>query len=372
MNKMKLLITGGHLTPALAVIDKIIESLQTKTISLIFVGRKYALDSEQTLSLEYKEITKRNIPFISLHAGRITRLMTFRSFINMLKIPIGFIHAFVALRQQTPDVILSFGGYLAIPVAIVGWLLRIPVFTHEQTICPGLANRIIAFFSKKIFYSFPESKHFFPPRKSILSGNPVRNTVFKIIDKPIDVDRTKPVIYITGGSLGSHGINEHIRTILPTLLQNYVVIHQTGDIKEYNDYEHLLRYRRTFPEEIRKRFFPIKHFFDNEIGYIYSVSDMVVARAGANTFFELIHLKKPTIFIPLPWSAQKEQQKHAEFFKNYKIGEVFEQKEPSARLLELIRAVVSHKDTYIKNFEALPFQIRRDATDVIIHEITQE
>ena len=282
---MKLLITGGHLTPALAVIDKIIESSQKDKISLAFAGRKYALDSEQTLSLEYKEITKRHIPFISLHAGRITRLMTFRSFTNILKIPVGFIHAFFILRQQTPDVILSFGGYLAIPVAVMGWLLRVTVFTHEQTICPGLANQVIAYFSKKIFYSFPESKHFFPSHKSILSGNPVRNTVFKIIDKPIDVNKTKPVIYITGGSLGSHGINEHIRNILPELLQDYVVIHQTGDIKEYDDYEHLLRYRRTFPEELKQRYIPVKHFFDNEIGYVYSISHIVVARAGATTFF---------------------------------------------------------------------------------------
>lgn len=369
---MRLLITGGHLTPALAVIDKIIESPKKETISLTFVGRKYALDSEQTLSLEYKEITKRNISFISLHAGRITRLMTFRSFINVLKIPVGFIHAFLVLRQQTPDVILSFGGYLAIPVAIVGWVMRVPVFTHEQTICPGLANRIISFFSKKIFYSFPESTHFFSPNKSILSGNPIRSTVFKIIDKPIDVNKTRPVIYVTGGSLGSHGINEHIRAILPELLHDFVVIHQTGDIKEYDDYERLLRYRRTFSEEVKQRYFPVKHFFDNEIGYVYSVSDIVVARAGANTFFELIHLKIPTIFIPLPWSAQKEQQKHAEFFKNNKIGEVFEQKEQSTHLLELIRTVFSHKDSYIKNFEALPYQIRRDASDVIIHEITQK
>ena len=369
---MRLLITGGHLTPALAVIDKIIESTQKETTSLIFVGRKYALDSEQTLSLEFKEISKRNIPFISLHAGRITRLLNFRSFINVLKIPVGLIHAFLILRQQTPDIILSFGGYLAIPVAVVGWLLRIPVFTHEQTICPGLANRVIAFFSKKIFYSFPESKHFFPPHKPVLSGNPVRSTVFKIIDKPIGIDASKPVIYVTGGSLGSHGINDHIRTILPELLQDYIVIHQTGDIKEYDDYEHLLRFRRTLPEDMKQRYFPVKHFFDNEIGYVYSVSDIVVARAGANTFFELIHLKKPTIFIPLPWSAQKEQQKHAEFFKNNKIGEVFEQKEQSTHLLELIRKVFSHKDSYIKNFEALPYQIRRDASDVIIHEITQK
>lgn len=369
---MKLLITGGHPTPALAVIDKMIETCGGSSIELVFVGRRYPLDSEQTFSLEYKEITKRNIPFIYLHTGRLTRLVTFRSFMKILKIPFGFIHAYLILRQQLPDLILSFGGYLAVPVAIMGWLRGIPVYTHEQTICPGLANLIISFFSKKIFYSFPESKQFFPSHKSVLSGNPVRSTIFKVDDKPIDIDGARQVIYVTGGSLGSHGINEHIRKILLDLLQDFIVIHQTGDIREYDDYERLLRYRRTFPSEIKHRYFPVKHFFDNEIGYIYSVSDIVVARAGANTFFELIHLKKPAIFIPLPWSAHKEQQKHAEFFRNYKIGEIFEQRGESLKLLELIRSMLAKKESYINNFEALPYRIKRNASDVIIHEITQK
>lgn len=368
---MKLLITGGHLTPALAVIDKIIESSAKSETQLLFVGRKYSLDSEQTFSLEYKEISKRNIPFISLHAGRITRLISYRSFINFLKIPLGFIQAFFILRQHMPDVILSFGGYLAVPIAIGGWLFNIKVFTHEQTISPGLANRLISFFSRKIFYSFPESAPFFPSHKSTLVGNPIRSTVFKIIKKPFEIKGGKPVIYVTGGSLGSHSINDHIRAVLPELLQDFIVIHQVGDIKEYDDYEHLLRYRRTLTEDMKENYFPVKHIFDDEIGYVYSVADLVVARAGANTFFELIQLKKPTIFIPLPWSAQKEQQKHAEYFKRNKIGVVFEQKEPSKHLLELIREVLIHKEAYKNHFETLPFQFKRDATDAIIHEITQ-
>ena len=166
---MKILITGGHLTPALALIDKLTDS--GGGVDIVFVGRKYAVDSEQTLSLEYKEITKRNIRFLPLQTGRLTRMISFRSALGILRVPIGFIRAFLIVQKEHPKLIFSFGGYIALPIAISGWLMHIPVFTHEQTIAPGIANRIIAFFSQKIFYSFPDTKHLFPAAKAVFSGN---------------------------------------------------------------------------------------------------------------------------------------------------------------------------------------------------------
>jgi len=364
---MKILITGGHLTPALAVIDKL-TNLKEKT-DVVFVGRKYGIDSEQTISLEYKEVTKRNIPFISLQAGRITRIVSLKGLTGIFRIPLGFFHAIIIINRERPSVILTFGGYIALPIAIVGNLFRIPVFTHEQTIAPGLANRVIAFFSKKIFYSFPEASSYFPSAKSILTGNPVRKSIFIIDKKPFEVNKTLPVVYITGGSLGSHSINIHIKEIIGDLLKDMTVIHQTGNVKEYNDYEKLTRFRRSLPEELKNRYFITEHFFDEEIGYVYSLADVIVARAGANTFFEAIHLQKPAIFIPLPWSANKEQQRHAQFFRNYEIGEVFEQKEPSVHLAELIKKVIKNRQKYKSQFQKIPLAIKRDAADVIIKEI---
>lgn len=364
---MKILITGGHLTPAVALIDRIGDLKDRHDI--IFVGRKYALDHEQTLSLEYKEITKRGIPFIALQAGRLTRVVSLRGLFGIFNIPLGFIHAFGIIRKENPDIVFSFGGYIALPVACMAWILKKPVFTHEQTIAPGLANRIIAFFSRKVFYSFPEAKQFFPKKKAIFSGNPIRKSVFIVDKKPFEISSSHPVVYITGGSLGSHSINDHIHTILNDLLKHVIVIHQTGDVKEYNDYQHLMRLRRSMPEELKNRYFLAEHFFDYEIGYVYSVVDVIVGRAGANTFFEAIHLQKPAVFIPLPWSAHKEQQKHADFFVQHNIGEVFEQKESSQHLFEIIMKVVKNRTVYKRHFKELSLQMRREATDVIIQEI---
>ena len=366
---MKILITGGHLTPALAVIEKLQVQPQ---IEIIFVGRKYAVESENTLSWEYKEIEKRGIKFIPLYTGRLTRFVSFRNIRSILKIPLGFFQAFKIVRSEKPDIILSFGGYLALPIALTAFLFGKPIFTHEQTIHPGFANRIIGFFAKKVFVAFEDAQKYFNPAKVIITGNPIRTSLFQIQKKPFDIKKVKPVIYITGGSLGSHSINVHIKAVLHALLQKYILIHQTGNVKEYHDFEDLQKIKERLPLKFKNNYYLREHFFDEEIGYIYNVADIVISRAGANTFFELLYLKKPAIFIPLPWSAHGEQQKHALIFKENQIGEIFDQSEPSAKLLEKTDEVIRQLNFYQKNFNKLKLYNRKNATDIIIEKILAE
>ena len=367
---MKLLITGGHVTPALAIIDTINSQKKIlKNIEIYFVGRKHALDTEKTISFEFKEINLRKLHFINLEAGRLTRIFNLTSFRGILKIPFGFIHAFIILLQVKPDSILSFGGYLALPIVIVGWIMGIPIYTHEQTISPGLSNRIISFFSKKVFYSFEKSARYFPKNKAIYSGNPVRNLIFSVTDRPIELNDKLPSLYVTGGSLGSHSINVHLLNILDSLLDNFNVIHQIGDVKEYHDYDTCIKVKNNLSAIKRARYFPVKHFLASEIGYIYSKTDIVVGRAGANTYFELIHLKKPAILIPLPWSSNQEQQKQAESFASHGLGVVFEQKDKSEKLLELITSVYKDRAKYLNHFYRLPIEMKKDAASCIIQEI---
>lgn len=360
---MRIFVTGGHLTPALAVIDKL------KDHEIIFVGRKYALEHEQTLSLEYKEITGRSIRFIDLTTGRVNRSISLRDFLSILRIPLGFYQAFHIIRKEKPDRVLSFGSYLATPVTFWSWLFRIPVFSHEQTIQPGLSSRFIALFSKKVFVSFGETLRYFPPHKTVLTGNPIRQSIFTIQEKPFILKKNKPVLYVTGGSLGSHSLNMHVKDLLTKLLEDFIIIHQTGDTKEYQDFEQLQKYRDHMSKELSGRYFLRRHFFEGELGYIFSLSDIVIGRAGANTFFELLALEKPTIFIPLPWSRHKEQQKQAEIFKQNGVGEVFPQSEKSDRLLELISKIQRHQAKYKNNFQKLKFLYKKNAAETITKEL---
>lgn len=367
---MKLLITGGHLAPALALIEEIEKS--KKQVDIIFVGRKYPIDKERTLSLEFKEISKRKLEFVSLEAGRLTRVIAFSSLIGILKIPLGFINAFLIINKHRPSHIMSFGGYLALPIVFWGYLFRIPVFTHEQTVKPGLANKLISIFSKKIFVSFEEVKNNFPAKKTYVSGNPVKPSIFIIRKKPFNIIKNQPVIYVTGGSLGSHSINMHIKKIIVSLLKDYIVIHQVGDTKEYHDYEDLLLLKNKLPKELKAKYFLEKHFFDDQIGYIYDISDLVVGRAGANTFFELLALHKPALFIPLPWSSGREQQHHAEIFTKAGCGEIFHQITPSEKLLRLINKMLDKIDYYKNNFNNLSKFYKKNVAKYLIEEIFKQ
>lgn len=202
-----------------------------------------------------------------------------------------------------------------------------------------------------------------------MTGNQLRKSAFKIIKRPLIINKNKPVIYITGGSLGSHSINVHIEQIILKLVKDFIVIHQTGDTKEYQDFEKLQEIKNSLTKDNSERYILVKHFFETEIGYIYSLSDLVIGRAGANTFFELLQLKIPAIFIPLPWSSGREQQHNAEIFARNGIGEIFHQIETSDKLYRLIVKMIKNIDYYRDNFKSLSYLTKKNASQYIVNEI---
>lgn len=363
---MKILITGGHVTPAIAVIDEL------KDQEIIFVGRKYSVSQETSLSFEYQEIAKRGIRFINLEAGRLTRVLSVRTILNLLKIPFGMINAYRILKIEKPNKVLSFGGYLALPIALWAYILKIPVFTHEQTIVPGLSNKLIGKFAIKIFVSFKEAAVFFPKGKVVVSGNPIRKAILKPLKKPLKINENLPTIFISGGSLGSHSINKHIKNILYILIKKYQLIHQTGSVRGKHDYKSLLKIKEALPQDLKSRYFLKEHFFEEEHGFIYEISSLIVGRSGSNTFFELIALNKPAVFIPLPWASGKEQQIQAEIFLKEGCGEIFEQSEDSSVLYEKIEKVMNDLHRYKNNFKNLKSFKREDAASLIGQEVLKD
>ncbi len=360
------MVTGGHLSPALAVIDRLI---QEKNVKIVFVGRKYNLAGDRSESLEYQEITKRKISFITLETGRAIKEISRRSLTDFFRTFQALINSFILLIKVRPQRILSFGGYIAFPICLTGFILRIPVYTHEQTVHPGLANRFIAKLSRKVFIAFSESRRFFPLKKTILTGNPIKRSVLTVNKVPFTIIRSKPVILVMGGSLGSHSINSIIGSILSELLKTYVVIHQTGSVTEYNDFQKLGYLKARLPKNLSKNYFLKKHFYDDELGSVYHISDLVVSRSGANTFFELLALKKPAIFIPLPWSAYNEQEKHANLFQQAGAGEIFYQNQSPKLLLSLIRKVLTNVGKYREGFRNLNISDSDHAAETIVETV---
>src|SRR3990167_5082544 len=155
---MKILVTGAHFTTAVAVIEEL-KNLpagrqEQKDIDIVYVGRKTTREGDSSHSVESQVLPQLGVKFISIITGRLQRAFTIYTFSSLLKIPIGFLQSFFILLKEKPDVILSFGGYVAVPLVIAGWLLSIPIIIHEQTLVSGLANTISSFFADKVAVSF--------------------------------------------------------------------------------------------------------------------------------------------------------------------------------------------------------------------------
>ncbi len=356
---MKIVVTGGHPAPAFAVID---ELRKHKDVEIHFIGRQFAVDHGVAPSYEFKHIKALDIPFYHLQSGRLLRDYSISSLFSLVRLFSGIYDAFSLLTKIKPDVIMSFGGYIALPVCIAARLKKIHVITHEQTISPGLANKIIGRFAHRILISFPETMKYFDVSKTRVTGNPMRQNALKIVNQPIQINSKKPVLYVTGGSLGSHSINVHIERIIDELLKTFVVIHQVGNVEEYHDFERLQVLGK-------KDYHVVQHFASDEVGWVFHTADIIVSRGGANTTTELIYYKKPCVVIPLPWSGSNEQEQHAKLFSVSGAGEMFDQSHSSEELLEKILKVHENRQRYIKNFKLLKKYVHPHATKDIVSEI---
>lgn len=318
---MKILIIGGHLSPALALIDQI-----RNKHDILFVGRKYAFEGDSTLSLEYKLCDELGIKFAPITTGRLQRSFTRYTIPSLLKLPLGLSESFKILRSYKPDVVVGFGGYVCLPVIFIAYLLRIPVIIHEQTLEAGGANKIASLFASKICISFDRSRQFFPRGKTILTGNPIREQIQNPASNLSLPKEFIPLIYITGGSLGSMFINNLVGSCLKELLSRFRVVHQAGGFNNFESLTRLKKIKKTLSNEMRKRYLVSDHFSSNDVGLILRQSSLVVGRSGINTITELLFLNKPALLIPLPSSARDEQKKNAQFLNQVGLCEVLNEK----------------------------------------------
>ncbi len=332
--KKTIFVCGGHFTPAKAVVEALLE---TQNWRIFYLGRKKPLEGDKALSLEYLELsTDSRLTFLELTTGRPQRRFTSHTLPSLLKIPLGLlVSAYYLLRYQ-PDVILSFGGYLAVPVVSVGWLLGIPIVHHEQVPALDYPSKYLSLLATRVLVSFPHLLNGHDPQKWLFTGNPIRPEVFQANFTPeleklatLKKKLSLPVVYVTGGSSGAHTINKTIQTSLPKLLDKTLLIWQTGD-SHFNDFDRAVETISKLPPNKRSRVIIKKFIHGSEIGAVFKLSDIVIGRSGANTVSELIALGKPAILIPIPWVHDNEQEENAKILSSAGAGHIL--KEPNLSL----------------------------------------
>lgn len=311
---MKILITGTHFTPAVAVIREL-RKMEPRA-DIVYVGRKTTQEGDDAPSIESKVLPNEGVKFIPIITGRLRRHFSFYTIVSLFKIPIGFIQAFFILLFEKPNVVLSFGGYVAVPIVILSWFGSIPIIIHEQTLTLGLANKISSYFADKIAISFEGS---FPKgEKIILTGNPLRHEIISKLATPKLTQKNIKTILVMGGNQGSHVINLAIEKTLPNLLKITQILHQTGYSK-YKDYDRLqeLKIAKNLDDKYR-----VVKWFGQDYAQVLQSADLVVSRAGINTLLELAYFGKPALVIPI---QNKEQNQNAKFFQKLGLVKILPQ-----------------------------------------------
>ena len=329
--------TGGHIFPIIAIVREIRKLNSKNKLEFFYAGPKDEFSS--TL------LSQEDIKIKTIFAGKIRRYFSFQNFIDIFKTLIGIPQAFIYIFFSAPDLIFSKGGYGSFPVVISGWILRVPIFLHESDITPGLANRILNKLSLEIFVSFPKT-NFFPAKKMILTGNPIRREILngskKIAKEIFKLSQERPIILILGGSQGAQKINDIILSISPELLKEFEIIHQCGD-KNFKEVK--AEANVVISKELKKYYHLVAFFKEPELSHTYQVADLIISRSGSGNIFEIAATGKPSILIPLKTSAQNHQIKNAYQYAQSGPAIVIEESNLTAHFfLKKIKNLLSNAD----------------------------
>jgi UDP-N-acetylglucosamine--N-acetylmuramyl-(pentapeptide) pyrophosphoryl-undecaprenol N-acetylglucosamine transferase len=308
--------TGGHTYPALTTLRALQARLAESdtAVSVLWAGSPDGLEAKVTEA--------EGIRFVPVATGKLRRasnplgMLTAENMKDMARVPLGVAQARSIVAEFKPDVILSTGGYVAVPIGLAAGLLRRPLVVHEQTVRLGLANRLLAKRATRVAVSSPSTLELLPDgvrERAVVTGNPVRAEVLsgeplKAVDAlGLDsFDPDLPVLYVTGGAQGAVQINTVVAEGLPWLLQHANVIHQCGP----NNLQDMFERTADLPAEQAARY-RVMGFVGAELPDVLALADVVVSRSGAGTIAELTALGKPSVLIPLASAAGNEQAHNA-------------------------------------------------------------
>jgi len=328
---MKILIPGGHLTPALGLIDWIKQKHPKDEI--VFIGRTYSQDRLKQRAVEAYEVTKREIKFIPFSAVKFGKENIFSMIVKFFKFGRSLVQSCRLLNQEKPTVLMSFGGYVALPLTIVASMKRIPIVTHEGTRVVGLANQLIFKLARKIAHAYPRLVNIDQAQfssKMVLTGTPIRASILKTtLIKPewLKFNQDKPILMILGGNQGSRALNDFVADNLKALTKKFVVVHQCGRPNSLANYPQQLNVISKNLKINPNDYYVLPWIDELDLVWLYKYAAMALTRSGANTLEELIYHQLPSILVPLPHSHFDEQRLNAQHVQALGGAMVLEQSE---------------------------------------------
>jgi UDP-N-acetylglucosamine--N-acetylmuramyl-(pentapeptide) pyrophosphoryl-undecaprenol N-acetylglucosamine transferase len=291
--------TGGHIFPAVAIADKIME--HNPNAEILFIGAEGKMEMEKVPAAGYA--------IEGLPIRGFQRKFTWSNFLLPFKILTSMWKARKIIKKFKPDVVVGVGGYASGPTLQMATMLRIPTVIQEQNGFAGKTNKILGKKVNKVCVAYENMEQFFPKEKIVFTGNPVRKNIVDIEGKRqeafafFNLDAQKKTLLVVGGSLGARTFNNCLVGKIKIFQQeNIQLIWQCGK----TDYSSLIEATRN----IDMTGIVLTDFI-SRMDFAYAVADAIVSRAGAIAVSELSIIGKPMILIPSPNVAEDHQTKNA-------------------------------------------------------------
>ena len=344
--------TGGHLFPGIAIAEAFVE--REKGNEVLFIGTEKGIEAKVIPGGKFtlRTIKAKPIKGKSL-LGKVKAIWS---------LPIAISEASSILKEFQPQLVLGVGGYASGPTLIAAFFLGMKRTIQEQNVIPGMTNRILKWFSQRIFISFEEAKRYFPEKKVIITGNPIRKEFFTSLNKSKGEMKKKDrfTLLIFGGSAGAHRINQAMMETLDHLQEiksSIKIIHQTG--KEDLDFVSKGYQEKGFDALVRP-------FFE-DMATCYQMADLVICRSGAGTVAELAVCGKAALLIPYPYAAHHHQFINAKKLVDLGAARMILDQELNGEMIaQTIHSLYNHPEERAKMEEAILRLARPKAAEEIV------
>ena len=346
--KKRIVLTGGgtagHVTPHLSLIPH----LRDAGYEIHYIGTQGGIEHE--IIAEIPDVT-----YHAVQSGKLRRYFSLHNFVDPFRVLAGAVQSLCLMLKLKPSVCFSKGGFVSVPVVVGAWLCRVPSVCHESDLTPGLANRICARFASRVATTFEECATSIGP-KGVMTGTPMRPELFQGNREAglalADFRGDKPVLLMTGGSLGAQSVNQCLREALPQLLPQMDVLHLCGKGNLDLSLESTVGYTQ-------------KEFLGAELPDALAAADMVLSRAGSNTLSELLALHKPMLLVPYPLSASRgDQIENAASYRRRGLAQVLLQEDMTPdSLTKALEQLIQARDALIAAMEAYP---AKDGTNAVL------
>ena len=339
--------TGGHIYPALAILNKIKE--HEPNSEFLYIGTHNRMEKDI--------VPNKGIPFETIEIYGFNRKHLLKNFKTLSCLIKSKKKVKKLIKEFNPDIAIGVGGYVTVPVIECAKKLGVKTFVHEQNSIPGKANLYLAKYADKIGVSMPSSADKFPADKVVFTGNPCSEDAIKkeaIPKSQFGLSDNKKLVLIVMGSLGAESVNDVLVKALPNIKRdNYEIVFVTGK----GSYDKISKI--SFPDNVK-----VVPYIDGMTGLMKN-TDLMITRAGASTLSEIIALKVPSILIPSPYVPNNHQYINAMDLVNANAADIIEEKDLTPETL------VKHMDDLLFNHDRLE-EMKKNLSSLAISDSAEK